>query len=153
MIKYDDFAMPSLENIENMAKAYAEMERNTLNAGGGNGGKVKEDYSVVADVYESIFHTFSVLSSLSSFYPKNRKFFILSEKVAKIKAEFESDFLEYNLKIPTTKYSFAESTVAYDLIRVWCKVCTKLLGEFKSREVKVKYLNSLLDLISEMVKY
>ncbi len=167
MIKYDDFAMPSLENIENMAKSYADMERkikesdkntNKCDCENERMQKVKkraekEDYALIDNLYECIYQSYNIVCNLFNVYPKNRKFFILSEMLAKIKVDYESDFIDYNLKLPNNKYSFSESTVAYDLIKSWCKVCKLCICNIKNEELKNKYLSYFIDLIAEIVKY
>lgn len=167
MIKYDDFAMPSLENIENMAKSYAEMEKNIIDNkklgneyGCKNGNELnckhiseKEDYELINHIYETVYQSYNIACNIFNIYPKNRKFYVLSEMLAKIKINFESDFIDYNLKLPNNKYSFAESTVAYDLIKSWCKTCKLCICKFKNENIKNKYLNYFIDIIIEMVKY
>lgn len=174
MLKYDDFAMPSLENIENMAKCYADMERNnSLSKDAKNKEncadnefvqrkndkeygrqlELREDFKILNEIYENIYQSYNIIYNLYKMYGKNRKFYILSENLAKIKLDYESDFIDYNLKLQNKKYSFAESTVAYDLIKIWCKICKLILNNLKEEMLKNKYLTYFIDLIAEMSKY
>ena len=150
MIKYDDFAMPSLENIENMAKAYAKMEKNYLS---NKECALKEDFKVLQIIYNNIFISYDILVKLCSLYPKNRKFNILSEKNAKLKLEFESDYIDYELSIPNEKYTFAESSISYDLTKLWADTITQCLQNLKNTEQMKKISLMVIELIKEIIKY
>lgn len=150
MIKYDDFAMPSLENIENMAKAYAKMEKNYLS---NKECALKEDFKVLQNIYNNIFISYDILVKLCSLYPKNRKFNILSEKNAKLKLEFESDYIDYELSIPNEKYTFAESSISYDLTKLWADTITQCLQNLKNTEQMKKISLMVIELIKEIIKY
>lgn len=150
MNKYDDFAMPSLENIENMAKAYAKMEKQYLLDKEDN---INENSEVVIDVYYDIFESLDVVSKLCDMYPKNRKFLILKEKITKLKCEFESLFLDYNLPVPSSKYTICESSVIYDLVKLWANAMEVCLVEFKDYSNIKKICCGFVDLINEIVKY
>ncbi|MBQ8748863.1 MAG: hypothetical protein IJZ29_00120 [Clostridia bacterium] len=150
MVKYDDFAMPSLENIENMAKAYAEMEKQYIEEKKKN---CCEDYNSLQQIYENIYCSFDILNKISAIYPKNRKFTILCEKVTKLKLEFESEFVKYELKLPNTKYTFAESTIIFDLIKQWAEVASLCLNNVKDVNKSKYFTLKHIELIREVIKY
>lgn len=148
MQKYDDFAMPSLENIENMAKAYTRMEKEYL--------KDKQyksvDENTIQKVYENIYNSYNILVKLCDICPKNRKFFILCEQLGKMKINFESDFVQNKLLPPTSIYTFTESSISYDLINVWCD-CILMLEKYMDNSTIKNYLIGMIKLIKEIVKY
>jgi hypothetical protein len=83
-MKYDDFALPSLENIENMAKAYAKMEKQFLQ----ESGNCDEDYSILQKIYNNLFCSNQMLKKICSVNNKSRKFLNTYELATKLKVEF-----------------------------------------------------------------
>ena len=149
MIKYDDFALPSLENIENMARAYSEMEKRYLS----NDELKNEDAKIVQEIYDNLFSSYDIVSKLCEIYPKNRKFLIIGNMLTKLKVNFESDFINFELDLPNNKYTFSESTIIYDLIKIWAKCIMLFTNEVKHVNTSKKYITELITLINEIIKY
>jgi len=147
--RYDDFALPSLENIEQMAKAYRQMEEQSKSELTVKG----VDRETIQNVYECIYNTFNILSKFCQMYPKNRKFTGLCDKLGKMKNEFESDFLDYELVVPVNQYTFAENTLIFDFIKLYTNCIKNIFTNFTSETLKSKYILYFLDIIDLMVKY
>lgn len=148
MMKYDDFALPNLEMIEGMAKEYAKVEKE-----GKNKELNKEDFIALQQIYDDVYACYNIITRLYAIYPKNRKFYVLSEKISKMKNEFESEFVDYELQINNEKLTISESTVVFDLIKIFARLIKSFLSEVSRVELGKKFVFEILEIISEIIKY
>ena len=144
---YDDFALPSKDNIELMTREYAKLNNNY------DSENVSEDYKFLQNVYECIYNAFNMIGTIVELNPKNKKFYNLGEKIGKLKNEYESDFVKYELKLPTSKYTFAENTIVYDLIKIFVKACKDCILNFNNYNYSKKYTLKFCEIIECIVKY
>ncbi len=150
MQKYNDFAMPNLENIEQMAKAYREYEEKQKNKL-----DVKHSNSlckpVAQDLYILIYKIHFIVDYLFKKYNRNENIKDLLEKVKKAKIHVESLFADYYLREPKD-YVIADNTAVQDICAFSInaiKICLKNFDIKGFSELAMM----LADIIELTVKY
>lgn len=128
MEKYNDFALPSLENIEQMAKAFKDLDKKKSNLKSDES-KNSNIYSnqvisqeQMQEFYSSTQKICAVADLLFAKYRQNEQVCEIFERCKKIKNQVDGMVLDYRVE-ELKDFAVAENTALQD----FCTFCTRSL--------------------------
>lgn len=139
MQKYNDFAMPNLENIEQMARAYKDFEINQKSIRDNECDNLNKD--LASKLFKRAFKLNAIAEFLHKNDKKNHKYKEIYEASQKFKLDVDGLFAEYELRLPK-EFSFSSESGLQDMC---------LLGlEFIQICLRHNSLQEVIDLAYQM---
>jgi len=142
MEKYNDFAMPTLENIEQMAKAYKDLEmKNKQDLKSKNEEELKNNHEMILSkndlqvVFDAVYKLCAVADMLFSKYSKNEQIIKLFDKCKKVKLIVDGLVLDSGVG-EMKEFSVAENTALQDICFSCNEIIKIVLENSQKQEIK-----------------
>ena len=139
MQEYNDFALPSIENIEQMAKAYQKYKQESANV-------IFKDASQTQKLYNAIYNFCNCVDFVYSQNVNNKNCLIIFNLAKKLKLDIDGVVLDYNInKVKLDKVN--ADNVLFNLLSYYNQIVQQCMQNINS-EVMIKFCKSATNIVN-----